>query len=394
MGVPETPDITPGDGTRRRIGGRAVVGAAGRVMVAAGVMLLGFVAYQLWGTGLETARAQRELTQRFDEVLATVPVTTAAPTSTAPSVDPTVDEPPGVVQDLGQILIGDPIAFLEIPALGLNEVLIAGVGYQELRIGPGHFPESSMPGQYGRAAIAGHRTAWGEPFRRIDRLVPGDEIITTTRAGRFVYRVIQTDIVEPTEYGVVLTEDPTRADLVLVTCHPAFTTDQRMIVTALLDESASDPIGRTISYLPADFGASAAGFDEPDTPPTDPATETSEPAPTTTAADVGDDAAAPGDDGSDANPPAPIDPASAAETSGTVATTTSDGLAGGWFTDSAAAIRLAIWGFALIAISTGAWRLSRRTGHDLIGATVGIVPFLIASFFFFQQLVRLVPSGL
>lgn len=389
--------MAPGDRSRRRVGARAVVGGAGRVMVATGVMLLGFVAYQLWGTGLETARAQRELAQRFDEVLATIPVTTTPPTSTAPSDDPPVEEPPGVVQDLGQILIGDPIAYLEIPALGLNEVLIAGVGYQELRVGPGHFPESSMPGQYGRAAIAGHRTAWGEPFRRIDRLVPGDEIITTTRAGRFVYRVIQTDIVEPTEYGVVLTEDPARADLVLVTCHPAFTTDQRMVVTALLDESVSDPIGRTISYLPADFGATAAGFDDPPPAETDPVTETSDPAPTTTAADIGDDAAdaaAPGDDGNDPNPPAPIDPVPIAESSGTVATTTADGLAGGWFTDSAAAIRLAIWGVALIAISTGAWQLSRRTGRNLIGATVGVVPFLIASFFFFQQLVRLVPSGL
>ena len=57
----------------------------------------------------------------------------------------------------------------------------------DLKKGPGHYPESPLPGQEGNAAIAGHRTTYGAPFNRIDELEPGDEIHVETIQGSFTY---------------------------------------------------------------------------------------------------------------------------------------------------------------------------------------------------------------
>ena len=64
--------------------------------------------------------------------------------------------------------------------------IVAGVAVEDLRRGPGHFPETPLPGQLGNAAIAGHRTTYGQPFRNVDDLVPGDEIIGFVTRGRGV----------------------------------------------------------------------------------------------------------------------------------------------------------------------------------------------------------------
>lgn len=371
------------DGAHRPVVARRILLIAGRLLIATGVMLLGFVAYQLWGTGIETARSQRALTERFNEQLeqSQAPATpaTTAPETTAPPAD----EPPGVIQDVGPIEIGDPIAILQIPRLGVGDALVAGVGVDELKTGPGHFPETPLPGQFGRAAIAGHRTSYGQPFRHIDRLAPGDEIITTTLAGRFVYRVIDTEIVDPTAYEVIRTTDPGRAELVLISCHPAFTTDQRMIVTALLDETASDPIGRSSTYLDFDL----LGWD-PATAPgmTDGGLTDDGPA------DAG--AGTPSDDAANRSAGEATELITNTAAIDTTAATSLQGAFGtGWFSDPDAAVPLALWGLGLIAIALGSWQVSRRTGRNLYGLGIGIAPFFVASFFFFQNLSRLMPPG-
>ena len=73
-----------------------------------------------------------------------------------------------------------------------------GVAVPDLRKGPGHYPDSPMPGQLGNAAIAGHRTTYGAPFNRIDELVAGDEITIVTVSGTFHYTVTSQQIVTPT----------------------------------------------------------------------------------------------------------------------------------------------------------------------------------------------------
>ena len=75
---------------------------------------------------------------------------------------------------------GDPVARLEIAKIGVDKIVVAGTDVGEPRKGPGHYPNTPLPGQLGNAAIAGHRTTFGAPFYRINELVAGDEIKVTT----------------------------------------------------------------------------------------------------------------------------------------------------------------------------------------------------------------------
>ena len=71
-----------------------------------------------------------------------------------------------------------------------------------------------------------------------------------------------------------------------------------------------------------------------------------------------------------------------------------DAFAHGWFSDDAAFTQVALWGFALSAIAIGAWLLSREVRRNWVGALVGIVPFVVALYFFFQNVNRLLPAAL
>jgi sortase A len=86
--------------------------------------------------------------------------------------------------------VGSPVAIVDIGAIGVEQVVVEGVGPTETRGGPGHVPGTAAPGQPGNAAIVGRRTAYGGPFRRIGRLERGDEILVTTTQGQTVYEVV------------------------------------------------------------------------------------------------------------------------------------------------------------------------------------------------------------
>ena len=252
---------------------RTYVRSAGGIFVALGLLLLAFVAYQLWGTGILEARAQRELRHRFDEMLSsTVPPAskspgresrrprTAAPvvgpaTGTIPLRLPQATEPPPTVptpdepSSHPEIKDGDPVARLQIPAIGLDNVVVSGVFSGDLRRGPGHYPATPLPGEVGNAGIAGHRTTYGAPFSDLDKLQPGDEIIVTTTAGRFRYVVVGTKIVEPSDASVLAPSTDVR--LTLTTCDPRYSTAHRLIVTAVLDPQSPDEPVATTAPAPA-----------------------------------------------------------------------------------------------------------------------------------------------
>jgi sortase A len=124
------------------------------------------------------------------------------------------------------------VARLTIPEIGLSAYVMEGTDSDILDRAPGHYPESPLPGEPGNAAIAGHRTMHGHPFRRLDELDAGDLIITWTASRKAVYRVVEIKVVDPTMVGVVAPTDESR--LTLTTCHPVGSARQRLVVVARL----------------------------------------------------------------------------------------------------------------------------------------------------------------
>ena len=127
-------------------------------------------------------------------------------------------------------LKGDAIARIDIRAIGISEYVVEGTDTTSLRKGPGHYPETPLPGEPGTTAIAGHRTTYGAPFRHIDELKPRQRIIIDMPDGRFVYRVEQTKIVDDQDLSVL--DEVGYQHLVLSTCHPLYSAAERIIVFA------------------------------------------------------------------------------------------------------------------------------------------------------------------
>jgi sortase (surface protein transpeptidase) len=161
--------------------------AVGRVVFVAGVLILLFIPYLLWGTGLMTARSQALLRTEFHQAqqrTGSDPVTVRSPPKKAPAGDvqlaPTTSDPS----------IGSPVATIDIPKIGLSMVVVEGTDEIRLQQGPGHYPGTPLPGQSGNVAIAGHRTTYLHSFCNLNELITGDPIIITTTQGQFQYGVI------------------------------------------------------------------------------------------------------------------------------------------------------------------------------------------------------------
>jgi sortase A len=129
-------------------------------------------------------------------------------------------------------LPGDSIGEIILPSLGKHYFMVEGTDTDNLRKGPGHYPDTPLPGERGTVAVAGHRTTYGAPFRNIDQLKHGNRIIMSMPYGRFVYRVEKTQIVDDSALWIT---DPVGYDrLVLSACHPLYSAAQRIVVFARL----------------------------------------------------------------------------------------------------------------------------------------------------------------
>jgi sortase A len=138
---------------------------------------------------------------------------------------------------------GQAIGRIRIPKIGASFVVVDGTGTEDLKKGPGLYPDTSFPGISGTTAIAGHRTTYLAPFRKIDKLVKGDEIVLDMPYARFTYAVEKRLIVDPTDTWVVRRVDHDR--LVLSACHPLYSAAQRIIVFSRLVKT--EPRGLALS---------------------------------------------------------------------------------------------------------------------------------------------------
>jgi sortase A len=129
-------------------------------------------------------------------------------------------------------LKGDAIGEIEMPAIHKHAYVVQGDDTDSLRKGPGHYPDTPLPGKRGTVAIAGHRTTHGAPFRHIDSLKPGNRIILAMPYGTFTYRVERTRIVDPN--ATWIKDKVSYNRLVLSACHPLYSAAQRIVVFARL----------------------------------------------------------------------------------------------------------------------------------------------------------------
>jgi sortase A len=318
-----------------------------------GVLLMGFAGYQLWGTNLAEASSQESLTNEFGDFLADNTTTTVAgtpttvPSPTAPSFDP----PPVV-------LPGAAVARIEIPKIGVDKIVVSGVGVGDLRRGPGHYTSTPMPGEPGNAGIAGHRTTYGAPFNQLDELSGGDEIIVTTRSGRFVYQVRTIDIVSPRDRSILQPTDDNR--LTLTTCHPKFSARQRLVVVADL-MSTPVPLGSTVQTTNTDTVVDIAPENEEQSTVDEPQTQLP-------AADTPDEV--------------PSDAASTEQDQADIA------LSG----DPGARLPALLWALVTLAIWTAGWYCGKRF-RRLPAYAIALVPFLFALFEFYAQLALVLPGN-
>ena len=135
-------------------------------------------------------------------------------------------------RERSQVSTGDAIGQIDIPRIGNTYNIVQGTDERSLEAGPGHYPQTALPGMGQTVAIAGHRTTYLAPFRYLNELKPGDEIFVTMPYGRFTYSVQYQRIVKPTQVSVI--DDKGYDRLVLSACNPLYSAAQRIIIFARL----------------------------------------------------------------------------------------------------------------------------------------------------------------
>jgi sortase A len=204
---------------------RTTLRGLGETLITFGVVILLFCAYELWFTGLYTARQQNHLRDELRKEWLTGR------------------------GEFPHVRLGHGIAVLRIPRLGkgYHPVVVEGVGTEELKKGPGHYPGTALPGQLGNFVVSGHRTTYGHPFYNLDKVKPGDAVILETRNTWYTYRAIRTIIVDPTDVWVIeptptppgepapTSAKPRSRLLTFTTCNPRYSASQRLVLQGELE---------------------------------------------------------------------------------------------------------------------------------------------------------------
>lgn len=131
--------------------------------------------------------------------------------------DPNADVP---IKQIGEI---------EIPKIDLVHPIFEGVWITVVNHGPGHWPGTAEPGGYGNSVFAGHRVTHSHPFRRINELVPGDDIIVRTDKGTFTYKMTSSEVVDP-KTGISIVDQRPGHTITLFACHPPGSAQYRYVV--------------------------------------------------------------------------------------------------------------------------------------------------------------------
>lgn len=211
--------------------GQWVIQIIGELLLTIGLILLLFVAWQLWWTNIAANKAQHDavtsLTQEFKQ---------AEKTDEPPTYDP--QQPP---VSAGAASYGQAYGVVYIPRLGADyqRPIAEGTGTDVLdTLGLGHYEGTAEPGGIGNFSLAGHRQTNGAVLDRIDELQNGDKIYVQTADGYYTYTVYNSHIVLPHQVEVIAPvpnepgREPTERILTLTSCHPRYGDTERYIVHA------------------------------------------------------------------------------------------------------------------------------------------------------------------
>jgi sortase A len=229
-------------GGRIADGIRLALRTVGELMMTFGVIILLFVVYELYFTGIATRHDQHQLQQTFTAARGTQPSATPA--------------------------LGDGIAEMFAPRLGKSWhfIVVEGTGTDQLAKGPGHYEfdaadakalglasgpyatqpladgsyPTAFPGHIGNFVVSGHRTTHAHPFFDANEFQPGDAVIFETTTTWFVYRVTGSESVLPSDVAVAYPVPgkagavPTQKLLTLTTCNPRYSATHRLVIHAVL----------------------------------------------------------------------------------------------------------------------------------------------------------------
>lgn len=254
--VDVTPDISaPVVDTLEESSDQPVVPASRRrrvldrlLLVVEVLAVMGLVGILISGLGILRDLNKEVASALVQETLTPTPLVMAVvlpsghtPPDAQGNTRPNLDEIPAHLQPMVQSLANLPVPTaapdqairIQIPAIPIDAPVVQGDGWEQLKKGVGQNLASSVnPGQTGNMVLSAHNDVYGELFRYLDKLVPGDQVILYTQQRQYVYVVDRTAIVEPTAVEVMAsTGNPT---VTLISCYPYLVDKQRIVVFARL----------------------------------------------------------------------------------------------------------------------------------------------------------------
>ncbi|HLP22709.1 MAG TPA: class E sortase [Microbacteriaceae bacterium] len=252
---------------RPRQSGFSVIGALGELLLTAGVVVLLFLAWQLWWNDAILAQSQSSAAADVSSEW----MAAATPTPGTASETPTPAGPGPV--DYGQPITlesvpaeGTAFGIMYVPRFGQNtqRQIAQGVGTDVLnstRLGVGHYMDSALPGEPGNFAIAAHRSAYGGGMHLINELQVGDPIYIQTKDGWYTYRFRNFEYVRASAVAVVSAVPQNRGTdtgqrlITLTTCNPLYSTSERIVAYGVFDTWQPNSAGP-----PAEIAADVAGW--------------------------------------------------------------------------------------------------------------------------------------
>jgi sortase A len=221
---------------RRRV---SFFGVVGEIFITVGVVVLLYVAWQMWiGDviyGAERNEAGSSLSEQWQQDAASAPPVASPEPEASDDPEPAGIEPVVLAQPADAEVFG----VMRIPRFGADYAVEIAGGVSRPRtldpIGIGHYPDSAMPGEVGNFALAAHRTTFGAPFNRIADLRVGDAIVVETQQGFYTYRFRTLEYVTPDSVDVLL-DVPRQPEvpageryITLTSCSPMYSMTERIV---------------------------------------------------------------------------------------------------------------------------------------------------------------------